>query len=535
MTSAADEHAGVAPPKNTGGGGFVFENDVCAWLLACVLVGEPPFDLRYGAPIRLDFQTNQDGWHLDDVLVTTAVGQQRHRFAFSIKSNAQFTAAGAPSGFVECAWTQWLGGPPFDSTADFVGIATAPVSGAARASLTGLLEKAAAGDSILLPARLAIPDWASDNERRLFASFHCPEALAKGKNLGDADTARLLKRVCWLHHDFSEQGSTSQTAAVGICRKAIRSGTLSEAETLWNELRTVANELRPRAGSITREGLIERLRAKFVLADYPDHAADWAKLVAMSSAAATQVPNAIAGRARLPRAKQLSRVADTLERADSVAVVGPSGGGKSAIARALFESRTANGKRTLWFDGRSFEQPDLNAVEATLRLGHSLAELLKSSTDDSPLLIVDGLDRIYSEAAFRNVSMLIRLTRPPAPSAEWRLIITSQTQEWPRVSHELQRAGLSGCTWEDLEIPPVSVEQLSSVGASIPPLQKLLLQPRVSRLLQNLKMLDLVARQVVNGVAIDSTTWVGESSVAEWFWTAEVDRGADRIPRLQRS
>jgi hypothetical protein len=62
----------VAPPKNTGGGGFVFEDDVCAWLLASMLVGEPVFDLDCGALVRLDFQTRPDGWFLDDVLITTS-------------------------------------------------------------------------------------------------------------------------------------------------------------------------------------------------------------------------------------------------------------------------------------------------------------------------------------------------------------------------------------------------------------------------------------------------------------------------------
>ena len=60
----------VAPPKNTGGGGFVFEDEACAWLLACMLVGEPAFGQALGAPVRLDFQMRARGWFLDDVLVT---------------------------------------------------------------------------------------------------------------------------------------------------------------------------------------------------------------------------------------------------------------------------------------------------------------------------------------------------------------------------------------------------------------------------------------------------------------------------------
>lgn len=147
----------VAPPKNTGGGGFVFEDDVCAWLLAAMLVGEPVFSVENGPPVRLDFQTRPDGWFLDDVLVTTASDAPRHRLALSVKSYAQFTATSAPSDFVAVAWEQWLhiGSNVFDVSHDFMGLVTAPFSGAAASSVSGLTEKARVNDPTLFPWRLA--------------------------------------------------------------------------------------------------------------------------------------------------------------------------------------------------------------------------------------------------------------------------------------------------------------------------------------------------------------------------------------------
>jgi hypothetical protein len=111
--------------------------------------------------------------------VTTAVGATRHRFALSVKSNTQFTATSAPSDFVTTAWKQWLqiGSTAFDARLDFMGVVTAPLSGAAAASLSGLIEKARANDAKLLPSRLGTPSWASADERALFETFSCPASL----------------------------------------------------------------------------------------------------------------------------------------------------------------------------------------------------------------------------------------------------------------------------------------------------------------------------------------------------------------------
>ncbi|MCL2724467.1 MAG: hypothetical protein FWD69_08530 [Polyangiaceae bacterium] len=48
-----------------------------------------------------------------------------------------------------------------------------------------------------------------------------------------------------------------------------------------------------------------------------------------------------------------------------------------------------------------------------------------------------------------------------------------------------------------------------------------------------MKLLDLVVRRLDGGTDIDASAWVGESSVAEWFWIAEIERGSDRLARGQ--
>lgn len=524
----------VAPPKNTGGGGFVFEDDVCAWLLAAMLVGEPVFEVDCGPPLRLDFQTRADGWFLDDVLVTTAVGTTRHRFALSVKSNAQFTATSAPSDFVAAGWEQWLriGSTVFDATLDFLGLVSAPLSGAAAHSVSGLIEKARANDPSLLPSRLTTPNWASADERELFASFACPASLEHTTT--DVDIARLLQRLRFIQRDFGAVASDSQNRALELCQRAVRSQTIADAQTLWSILRELVSELRPQAGSLTLFDLVDRMRARVALADYPDHRGDWATLDARSTREAGLVRASVADRVHLPRDEHVAGVIRSIAADPQVALLGASGVGKSALAKAAFEQRASSGERTLWLDASSLDRAaDFGAFEASLQLRHPLAELLASEASPEPVVILDGLDRLYADVSFRSVAALLRAASGGPQATKWRVLAVCQSQEWPRVLEGLQRAGAPVGHWRTHEAKSLRPGDLQPVRDAVPALARLLLQPQVGSLLTNLKLLDLVVRRLDGGTTIDASGWVGESSVAEWFWNAEVDRGPDRLARGQ--
>ncbi len=523
----------VASPRSTGGGGFVFEDDVCAWLLACMLIGEPIFGPEHGVPVRLDFQTRPDGWFLDDVLVTTAVGSSRLRFALSVKSNTQFTATSAPSDFVAAAWEQWLhiGSAAFDASRDFIGLVTGPLSGAAARSVSGLSEKVRVNDAAIFPMRLATPSWANEDERALFASFACPAGL--GRMTTEVDTARLLQRLRFVQRDFGSVASESHNTTLELCRRAVRSHTAADAEGLWSALRDLAAELRPRAGSLTLSELIERLRARVLLADYPDHASDWTTLDARSAREVALVRDSIGG-VHLSRVAQAKVVADALSTNFTVTLLGSSGVGKSGLAKSLFEHRRTNVYRTLWIDASSLDRAaDLGAFEASLRLRYPLAELLDNVTSREPLLVLDGLDRLYTDHAFRAVASLLRMVSSEAQSTGWRVLAICQSQEWPRVLEALQRAGAAATHWRSHEAAALKPSELQPIRDAVQALGRLLLQPRVGPLLTNLKLLDLVVRRLEGGTEIDASAWVGESSVADWFWSAEIDRGSDRLARGQ--
>jgi hypothetical protein len=354
----------VAPPKVTAGSGFTFEDDVCAWLLACMLTGDLVFGPDFGPPVQLEFQT-RPAWLLDDVLVTTATKTSSHRFALSVKSNTQFTARKAPADFVKDAWEQWLHveSKVFDHKADFMGLVTNQLPGTVKASVDGLIKNAGLADPKSFPSRLREPRWANENQRSLFASFTCPTPLAVQYNVTEEDTARLLQRLHFRQHDFGEFASGSQNAALKLCRSALRSGKQDDAETLWEALRALASEFRP-GGSLTLSALVDRLRRRFFLADYPDHAADWLALERQSQQTAMMVSTSIAGRIHVPRDESIKALQDVVASHEMVALLGASGIGKSAIARALFDLRKAADERTLWIDAGAFECASFAAFSA---------------------------------------------------------------------------------------------------------------------------------------------------------------------------
>ncbi len=522
----------VAAPKNTGGGGYVFESKVVAWIFACMLARRPFLDIHLGVPVRVEFQTRPDGWFLDDALVTSQSTGATHKFALSVKSNVQFTAASAPTDFVQSIWEQWLhiGSQVFNQVNDYLVLVTAPPSEAARQSLEGLARKLLPADVQTFPTRLDTPNWASKNERDLFASFHCPSLLAVYPPPSREETARLLKQVRFIDCDFDSAISNSLNQSLWLCQLCVRSGSKVDGENLWDRLCSIADTYRKGAGTITLEDLIGQLRNDFELAQSPDYVADWVKLDGVSAQNADCVVNTIGGIVDLHRTQALNMTEEAISNGEIIALLGMSGAGKSVVARKIFEKRVQSGKQTVWIDARSLECNDLAAFEATLRLSYPLRELLSKALSAKPVLILDGLDRIYNDPAFRNFATLIRISRQVDQATQWRILIPCQSSEWTRVSERLASLGISEQI-KIVQLDPIVADDLTPVVNLIPALASLLAQPRVAKLLLNLKVLDLVARKIREGAPVSEAQWVSEVSVAGWFWDVEVSRGSNPVSR----
>src|SRR5262249_17583900 len=216
---------------------------------------------------------------------------------------------------------------------------------------------------------------------------------------------------------------------LALCRACVRSHSSRDGESLWTELRKIAAELRPVAGTITAQQLVERLRNQVSLADYPDHTADWLSLDVRSRNDASQIANSIAGRVQVPRDAEVEALTPALDEYELVVLLGASGTGKSAVAQSFFAQRAATGERTFWLNAGALDCQDFGIFEAALRIHHPLAELLASATSAQSTLILDGLDRLYSDTSFRNAATLLKFARQDAPATRWRVLAPCQSQE----------------------------------------------------------------------------------------------------------
>ena len=393
-----------------------------------------------------------------------------------MRSNRQFTEAGAPDDFVAAVWRLALepGETAFKLDHDRAGLMTASLARGVADALHALLRAAAAQD-----ATRSLPTPKGRMQTALLNSFACPPNLAARHAPDEDKVRRVLRSVVHQEFDFEQQNSTNLTHALGICRSALASGDAAEAELLWGDLCEIARQLCPNEGVLTRAGLLDRLRKKFSLRALPNHEPDWLRLHDATQRKFAAIRDVIGDTLRLPRDVELRELAG--DNARWIALHGESGVGKTVVAKWWGQSQPT-GVRVWWLSAEALDAVSFSAFEQSLGLRNQLADLLATTPEAAAWLIVDGLDMAYEPQVFRHLSQLLRLL----PDC-WRVLLACQTEHWERVQNALQEANLV-VGWSLIEVPPPTVPD--EALARFTNLQPLLQRPRLRSLITRPKYLD---------------------------------------------
>ena len=257
---------------------------------------------------------------------------------------------------------------------------------------------------------------------------------------------------------------------------------------------------------------------------------DWNNLLAQTRDNLNVIQDKIGNTIFLPRAEILNDLELVFQSQRVAILLGSSGCGKTVIAKSWAE-RELNSKRVLWWNARSFEVPDFQTFQNRLELAHPLRDILSTNSDSLAYVIVDGLDRMFSDAAFQNLAVLIHNLRLDSEASPWCVLIPCQVEEWNRVQNQFIKANVSIKDWRVISVQEPSVDDLAPVWQTFPALMPLRLQRHLQSLLLKPKVLDLLAIKISNGNSIDTTQWVGETNLIDWFWETEVSKPPNGIVR----
>lgn len=512
----------VATTKQTGGGGYLFEDKVAARFMAMMLAGHPPLDEASGLIQRIDFQNRTDGWRLDDLVLSLSGRRGESHFALSVKSNYQVTAAGFPNEFVTVVWEQWLGKDTdiFDRSRDHLGLVVGALSQKVHTAWNGLLSQILDADPQRILSRLKKPRATNKLQRNLFRSLACNLAV---EAVSDEETVSLMRRLRILDFDFETVPSVDEQRAVSFCRDVLESQSRADAGDLWDRLLLIARELGPTGGTLELLGLIERLRGKFRLKEFPDYASDVQRINQASERLLEELTDRIAGTVTLDRSADLNRISSLLECHRGIVLLGASGSGKSVLTKKVAVAAKAQGP-VAWFDAQTLDEPTFATIERSLCLRHSLANVFSHITALSALLFLDGVDR-FSEDAHRNAASLIKASCFEDGKSPWKVILTCQPEDWDAAAATLLKLGVCIRAIKTVIVDFPTGEELKPVWKAFRNLQTLANRRDLSLVLRNVHLLNVVASNAAQTGSISSEKWVGESHLIRWFWRDVVEAG----------
>lgn len=513
----------VATPKQVGGGGYTFEDQVSASFLLKMLSGDYPLSANEGQIESVHFQKRVDGWFLDDVvLMLRKPDASSGALAVSVKSNAQITDSGFPSDFNEAVWEHRLhvGTHQFDVNSDFLSLATAPVESNVKKGWDGLLTKAVDADPAAFPSRLATANYSNDVERALFRSLHCPPAIDGSKT--PADTTTLLKRLRHFQFDFDSEPSDDESRCIARCADLLYDGGQAEAILLWTQLKQISRELATSGGDLMRTTLVNRLRATVSLSEFPNYVSDWEKISADFAIRVDRIRDRLAGRLELSRQEEQQPSCSE----PITALVGASGSGKTVLAKRV-ALRLASAGHAIWLTPADLNGKSLSIQFSDLGIHHSFPDLVAQSIANSGIIVIDGIERL-DQQGLSNLAVLLKRARIDLDSA-WKFIFTCVIDAWERTYVALKReyGMVLNAAVETVEFRFSSHRE--QIVAVFPKISQMLLRPQLTSVFSNLKMLDLVLTNAAEDT--ESNRWTGETDILEWYWTQHIQGGANGVAR----
>ena len=256
-------------------------------------------------------------------------------------------------------------------------------------------------------ARLALKGVAS-KEMRNFAKAFRDNLVAHGVEDDDEVIWSFFRRFMILEFDFESGAPESKAHALTLARQVLSPEDVTRAEALWSNLIEIAIETGKAGGSITRQSLIEALKARgFHLAGTQNFALARAKLAEMSRHALMEIGTTVGG-VNLSRLGPLADLEKARDEHRFIEITGKPGVGKSGVLRHLAERISREG-HVIVLDPISTPDGGWSALAQRLDIHGTAKDFLWDlAASGGGVLFIDGLEMFTSAERRRTVNDLLR-------------------------------------------------------------------------------------------------------------------------------
>ena len=483
----------VPSPLATGGAGVTFEHPVGAMFLGLLLVRGVPAVSKNCQVEAVSFQTSYLGWKTDEILVVCSTEKnEKRRLAIQVKIN--FAVRASSQDCVETFqgfWEDFNTSGKFDPDKDALVLATLRGTNTLLEGLGGILECARnSTDAKDFARRLTVPGFLSSKAKNCHQVIRSIVQELDASPMDDVEFWRFLKAVHLLVLDFTT--STAQHEAMVkqlLAQSAGGPDALSASETTWHELLTIAAAGSPGARTFERSDLPDTMSEKHSAIPAP-----WAAFQFLSEHSDTTldvIRTTITGMGTLPRKDVITQAVEGLEENQVVALIGPPGSGKSALAKVIVQ-QYSNDYVCLSFRAEEFAESHIDKVLQGSMTGRQFAVLI--GAQEKVLLHVESLERLLEHPTRDASSDLVGIAER---CHNVRLLFTCRDYSITTVLAAFfdQRQSTSSV----LQVPPLHDEEMAEVVGQLPNLAIPMSNPGLNQLLRVPYFLDMAANMDWSG------------------------------------
>ncbi len=435
---------------------------------------------------EVGFQTQYNGWRTDDILVVCSGARGRRKIA--IQAKRKFTVGNNKNSTdtFRRFWDDFNAKDRFDSARDIIALAT-PLNTTNLDNFARLLDCAQdSADAQDLKNMLEASGSVRKGVGGHYGTIrHILEEAEASHDVNDETVWLFLRSLRVLFLDFGRPSSQSMVSVMDMLSRSADDAGVSDAaataRATWHELVSVAAS--PASGTQTTRyyNLPESMRERHRPNSVPMHI-----LLHHTKTTLDRIRTTIAEKVTLPRAGMVAEAATALAGSRAVALTGPAGSGKSALARKVVEQESKN-RLCLSFRAEEFAHDNLDQALPDSISARSLEAIIES--EDGVLIHLESLERMLESPARGAFGDLIAMAeRHPHTS----LLLTCRDDDMDKAADAFFGHNKLSC--RTILTPPIDDEDVIRVVESFPVLKVLLSRPESRQIMDTPYVLDMAAR-----------------------------------------